>query len=702
MTPGLLISRKTKLRLARKSKKHPTPYNINKFREFRNIYNKTLNACKKFHFQSKVFEAGKDSKKMWDVIKEATNSVSNHDKIESLKINNTLISNEQDIANSFNTFFAKIGPKTSEKVHYTDKNFRDYLPPPPLNSFFMQPINENELISAVNEMQQKPSKDINGLSIRFLNEHIYEIAPPLTHIFNRSIQKGIFPKGMKISKTVPIFKNVDSRLDPGNYRPVSIPDARSKIFEKLMSKQLLSFLFQNNFFYENQFGFLKGRSTSQALFKILNFITSALNEGKVAAACFLDVQKVFDSVNHDILCAKLERAGIRGVSLDWFKSYLSDRKQKVLIGSTLSESTEDIIIGVIQGSILGVILFLIFMNDIYNCSRLIHSILFADDISSLYAAANLNLLQSELNPELKKVCMWYRANKMSIHPTKSKFLIFRNNKKLIPDWFELLLDDNEPGNFDQSKINKIKLITNSNIDLKDKSVKVLGIHLDENLNFEHHIDHIRAKANRAIFGLSRVKKIFSEASLRQIYFANIHSHFNYCNLLFTMIPKKYLSKLVYIQKKAIRIVCGAKFRAPTTPLFFRSKILPLEDLIHFNSLKFMYDFTNGFLPDSFNNTWIRNREIEGYRLRNIDDFVLPRFYFNSLKNHPYFLFPKLWNDTKNDFKHSISRPLFLKKMKDFFIHKLDETYNMHCNCSLCGANHEYFMNNFIFDIEDYL
>lgn len=291
---------------------------------------------------------------------------------------------------------------------------------------------------------------------------------------------------------------------------------------------------------------------------------------------------------------------------------------------------------------------------------------------------------------------------MSIHPTKSKFLIFRNNKKLIPDWFELLLDDNEPGNFDQSKINKIKLITNSNIDLKDRSVKVLGIHLDENLNFEHHIDHIRAKANRAIFGLSRVKKIFSEASLRQIYFANIHSHFNYCNLLFTMIPKKYLSKLVYIQKKAIRIVCGAKFRAPTTPLFFRSKILPLEDLIHFNSLKFMYDFTNGFLPDSFNNTWIRNWEIEGYRLRNIDDFVLPRFYFNSLKNHPYFLFPKLWNDTKNDFKHSISRSLFLKKMKDFFIHKLDETYNMHCNCSLCGANHEYFMNNFIFDIEDYL
>ena len=698
MTPGLLISRKEKLKLARKAKKSPTAVNIEKFRTYRNTYKKTLTACKKLYFQNKISDAGKNSRKVWDAINEATNSVSKKGSIDSIKIDDILFSDDLEIANNFNNFFSKIGPKTAEKVHHTNKNFRDFLPTPPLNSLFMQPIDENAIVSTVNGMEKKSSKDINDISIMFLSEHIREVAGPLAHIFNLSLQKGIFPSRMKTSKTVPIFKNIDSRLDPNNYRPVSIIDSWSKIFEKIISVYLLAFLFQNNFFYKYQFGFLKGRSTDQAVLQIINYITKSLNDGKLVAACFLDVQKAFDTVNHEILFAKLENAGIRGIALKWFKSYLSDRKQKVLIGSTFSDTIEDITLGVLQGSILGVILFLIFMNDIYKCSSVLHSILFADDISSLLSSDTFDTLQRDLSVELKNVCTWYRANKMVIHPKKSKLLVFRPNNRKIPDNFSVFLDDNEPGFLDPLKIHKLKLITHNNDDIKDRSVKVLGVYLDEKLNFEFHMQHVKAKINKAIFGLSRVKHIFTYESLRLIYFANIHSHINYCNLVFCMIPKKNINKIVIAQKKAVRIICKASYRAHTPPLFLKTNILPLKDLIDFNGLKFMFDFTNGRLPEAFKNTWIFNRDIEGYRLRNQDDIYLQRFNYNSLRSHPFFYLPEIWNNMKNDFKNFPNRRKFLDCLKKLSFHKLEPNFTNNCYCELC-SNH---LQNLLYNMNDHV
>ena len=419
MTKGLLLSRKTKLKLARKAKKSPNQININNFRVYRNLYNKVLHTSKKLYFQSKIAGAGKNSRRVWQTINEATNNLSNRGSINCIRANDLLISDEQSIANCFNDFFANIGPKTSDKAKPTNSHFSEFLPPPSLNSFFMNPIDANEIISAVKNMEKKVSLDVNDLSIKFISEHIDEVALPLSHIFNASIETGLFPSKMKTSKTVPVYKNVNSPLDPSNYRPISIIDAWSKIFEKIVSAQLLRFLFSNDFFYSNQFGFLKTRSTEQAILQIINYVTKSLDNGNIAAACLLDVQKAFDTVDHNILLSKLENAGIRGIPLKWFKSYLLDRKQRVLVGSTFSDSTADIKIGVIQGSILGVLLFLVYINDIHNASDVLYSVLFADDITSLASAADFQLLQNLLNIEMHKLCTWYRANKMVVHPMKS-------------------------------------------------------------------------------------------------------------------------------------------------------------------------------------------------------------------------------------------------------------------------------------------
>jgi len=199
------------------------------------------------------------------------------------------------------------------------------------------------------------------------------------------------------------------------------------VFEKLISDRLVSFLSENGFFNPLQFGFLKGRSTSQAILQVINNITSAINEREYVLAIFLDIRKAFDSVDHEILLAKLENAGVRGRALLWFRSFISNRSQRVKIGNTLSSNLLSLAIGVLQGSILGVILFLLFINDIQGAALPLLKIFFADDITALISSSNLIDLINNANIQLKSLVQWYSALRLSIHPLKSKAILFKDN-----------------------------------------------------------------------------------------------------------------------------------------------------------------------------------------------------------------------------------------------------------------------------------
>ena len=239
-----------------------------------------------------------------------------------------------------------------------------------------------------------------------------------------TLKKGIFPDLLKTSKVIPIFKS-GSPLDANNYRDIAIIDSFSNIFEKLTCRRLLTFLYSNDFFDDNQFGFLKDRSTNHAIVKMINFISNSINRGDHVVGIFLDAMKAFNSVNHEILFGKLENAGIRGIALDWFKSYLSGRNQKVKVGEFWS-NLENINISILQGSILGVILFIVFINDLSRATDNALAVLFADDDSSFIAHNNLNELNRIANIELSKICTWFSANKLALHPMKSKCILFKS------------------------------------------------------------------------------------------------------------------------------------------------------------------------------------------------------------------------------------------------------------------------------------
>jgi hypothetical protein len=315
------------------------------------------------------------------------------------------------MAQTFNDYFSRIGPEISATIEPRSIDPISFMPNnPDVPEFIINSTGPCHFIDVVNSMHSKFSVD--NISSSLIKYVIYEIAVPLAHIFKLSIDTGTFPDAFKSSRVVPVFKQGDAR-NCDNYRPIALVDSFSKILEKMIAIDLSNHLDRNNLLLKHQYGFQRGKSTEHNLVHVTNYIGSALNEGKWCIGIFLDLKKAFDTVQHDILLRKLEKFGIRGTALDWFASYLSNRSQCVDINGSLSDFKR-IIMSVFQGSSLGPILFLCFINDIYNCTKL-DMFLFADDTNALSMHDNLHHLIDFINVELKKLASWFKANKLVLN-----------------------------------------------------------------------------------------------------------------------------------------------------------------------------------------------------------------------------------------------------------------------------------------------
>ena len=394
----------------------------------------------------------------------------------------------------------------------------------------MEPINENVFYNYILSTKPKLGLDDNDISMRMIHDMAIPLTKPLCYIFNQSISLSTFPALMKTSRCIPILKK-GSPFSVENYRGVVMVNGFAKIFEKIFSDRLINFLEETDFFIDKQFGFRKGTSTAHALTAIINEITARLNEDKLVLALFCDIQKCFDSLDRSILFRKLENAGIRGHVLDWIKSYFSNRKQRVFVNGFNSSSTLDILFGVLQGSILGVLFFLIYINDIPNASQTINSFLFADDNSAIISAPSLHELILSANTEIDSLLHWYKANKLSLHPQKTKAFIFttpRANLNLNIDtngrtFIPIFLNMNNANENDISKIIPVSLIPNN----EETSVRVLGILIDNKLNYKDHFKYLHGKLTKAIFSLRIMRHILDQRHLKLLYSLYLKSAIEY-------------------------------------------------------------------------------------------------------------------------------------------------------------------------------
>jgi len=643
MTGGLLISRKTKLELCKQAAKNRDPISNDNYKKFRNLYNTVLRLSKKMYFDANFELHKKNPKKTWELLKEAACLNKSNDKIDEIIVNNETITDQCKIANSFNEFFSSIGTDISESILPTTKKPEDYMPNlENLDEIDLGNTSQTHFCDIVKSLQPKCSLDSDGLSTKLLKKIAQEISEPLAHIFNLSLQQGVFPLRMKKSRTVPIFKAGNPK-SCDNYRPIALLSSLSKILEKMVSVSLVNHLNDNNLLYEHQYGFQRKKSTEHNLVHAINFIESAFNDNKYCIGVFFDLKKAFDVCSHEILLMKLEKMGIKGTALQWFTSYLSNRSQYVDINGNNS-NLKKIKISILQGSILGPILFLIYINDLHLACDLF-TVMFADDTFSLKSDKDLIQLSNYINTELNKMAIWFRANKLAVNKTKTKYIIFRSKGKKIENAPPIIFDENEVGcPFNPSLVTPLERFHDEHINKDCRAYKLLGIYLDEHLSLNYHVNYVSNKLAKSLYCIRMAKNNVNLSGLKSLYFALIHSHLSYCPIILSITSKSNLTKLEKVQKKAMRIITNSAYNAHTQPLYLANKILPLNLLIKQAKLKFMHAISYNYAPQSFNLTWTRNiARHANHNLRNSEYYNLPQPRTEKFKKSPMYSLPEEWN-----------------------------------------------------------
>jgi hypothetical protein len=326
--------------------------------------------------------------------------------------------------------------------------------------------------------------------------------------------------------------------------------------------------------------------------------------------------------------------------------------------------------GVFQGSILGPILFLCYINDIFNVSSLA-TFLFADDTTCLAENPNLHDLISYVNTELNKLAVWFKANKMAVNVSKTNYIIFHTKGKQINlNGCDVVFDSNEinANPPDPELIQKIERIYDKHNDPKMQSFKLLGVFLDEHLTMNKHIDHVTAKLSKSLYILNRVKQLISPSSLRKLYFSLFHSHLLYCINILGCTSQTNINRILVLQKKAVRVISKASYNAHTTPLFLVNKILPFDKLIRLHRLLFMHSIAYEYAPATFENSWTKNntRDI-GHVLRNQDYFTLPLVRVEIFRKFPFYSLANEWNNLGDNIRLQHNRTTFRLALIDELI-----------------------------------
>ena len=497
ITSEILANIRTKYDLFKMYKNGLTTYEI--FRNYKCELKRKLKKAKKDYFKYKFDSCQGDSASTWKL----TNSILGNKKKSNsptlINFNGRDISDDGEICKIFNNYFVNIGVNLASTITGNGLDPLSYLGPSRVNSFHFTGTTPVEVFSIIKLFKNKKSS-IKNVPIAIIKKVSHIISPLLSQLFNESISAGIFPDKLKTSRVIPLFKQGDT-TSIKNYRPISTLSIFSKIFEKLVHKRMVSFISKYEIIKANQFGFQANKSTSDAIIDFLENLHDAFNEHKHYLAIFLDFSKAFDTICHDILLKKIERMGFRGPILDWLTSYLSNRNQFVVIGNE-SSNLLDTKMGVPQGSTLGPLLFILYINDMSNPLCNLKTVHFADD-STLHVSMNKNEdIAPQINAELAIINTWLISNKLYLNIDKTKYMIFSIKDK-PPD---LLLN-----------------IGNSYIE-RTNVQKFLGVYIDDRLTFSDHTNTICSKMSRSIGIIRRLKIFVPRNILKQLFYSFIYTH----------------------------------------------------------------------------------------------------------------------------------------------------------------------------------
>ena len=627
-----------------------------RYRQCKNQVKDKLNEAERKFVHKKIHNSNNNNNSLWKIIRDC---------IPKKETSYPSYSrNVSVLANEFNEFFTSVGAKASadSRAMVTTRNPQTILsitqsePCAEVEKFRFHPVSYDVVRKIVNLCPSNKAPGPDKVPMSLIKDALPFILQPLTNIINSSFRECMFPSAWKSSEVIPLLKEGDHKI-ANNNRPISLLPTVSKICERVALDQLTDYMTHKKCLSEHQSGNRKMHSTETLNLLITEKILKSMDDKELVAIVLLDLSKAFDSIDHALLLEKLKMLNVSDEAICWFKSYLTDRKQAVRTGSKISEKRK-ITHGVPQGSILGPILFNVYINDLPMAPEAGSLKSFVDD-SKLFLSFSINEANSvvnKLNKDLQRVVAWCSLNSLLINPDKTKLIVFGTHYML----------KQIPANFHISLLGKNIFPVSSATDL--------GVTLDSGLKYGEHTSRLVSSCMASLCQINRAKYIFDEETLVRMINALVFSKLYYCSTIWSNTSKKNIAKLQKVQNFAARIVSGKKKFDHITPSLIQLKWLPVSYMLRFRDTVMAFKCIRGMAPPYLCRMFETRSQIHNLNTRTNGKLDVPLYRTMTGQRSFSYRAVSIWNSLpellKDDnlslqqFKSELKSLLFLEFIED--------------------------------------